>query len=1082
MKNLLIVLTSILLTGPLVRASVPDQDEGKCLVAPKVLLKARAFPLKDVRLLDGPFKKAMDLDAKYLLDLEPDRLLSRFREYAGLEPKGKIYGGWESRGVSGHILGHYLSACAMMYAASGDGRFLDRVNYIVDELALCQQAHGNGYVGGIPDAKRIFAEVAAGDIKATGFGLNGGWVPWYTLHKLHAGLLDAYRHCHNEKAKTIVTKLAEWAEGVTGKLSDEQFQHMLRCEHGGMNEALADVYAITGEREFLDLAGRFNHHAVIDPLSRREDRLEGLHANTQVPKIIGAARQYELTGNKDLRTAAAFFWEVVTQDRSFVNGGNSEAEHFHRKGELWKHLTARTAETCNTYNMLKLTRHLFTWTAERRYADYYERALYNHILASQDPKTGMTIYFCSLKPGHFLTYGKPYDSFWCCTGSGLENHVKYGEGIYFHDEASLYVNLFIASELTWKAKGLKVRQETRFPEEPKTRLVLDCEKPVHMALKIRHAYWADSPLEAAVNGQAVVADSQDGYLTIERSWTDGDVVEITLPMNLRIEPMANQPRKVAIMYGPIVLAGQLGREGFTGEMPYSSNQRAYENVPTPDVPVLVADGKPVDEWVKRVSGKALQFKTVGVGRPRDVSLIPFYRAHHQRYTVYWDLLTEKDWRQRQAEQEARQRRLKELRARTVDVLVPQTQPERDHNYQGEKSSAGMFNGRHWRHAYPGGWFSYDMKIATDRPVDLMVTYWGSDVGNRKFDVMVDGHKIGTQTLNMNHPGEFFDVTYPIPDDVTRNKDKVTVRFQSHPGAMAGGVFGCRIVKREGEPSGPEALLKTLDPFYKQHVVADGLLIVGSEKVSPVALREVAYLAKKLLANRPDVMQKLGGKRKMYACVMAYNEMQTDLPECRRMEAWWDYRARGLAGGSVSCGEENVLGFPGDPWKGENIFIHEFAHGLQGVIGGIDERFNERLAALYQEAKQSGRFRGYAIEGGIGEFWAEGVQAWFNCNGTIRPKSGGGQSSFEILGPRGEHVCHIATREQLKTYLPEYAKLLDESFGGNEWTYVPVADRLDEPHLRGYDPAKAPTFRWPAEVIEAFNRFRAEQAKKQKQLD
>jgi len=285
-----------------------------------------------------------------------------------------------------------------------------------------------------------------------------------------------------------------------------------------------------------------------------------------------------------------------------------------------------------------------------------------------------------------------------------------------------------------------------------------------------------------------------------------------------------------------------------------------------------------------------------------------------------------------------------------------------------------------------------------------------------------------------------------------------------------------------QPSRAEALLKTLDPFYKQHVVADGLLIVGSEKVSPYALREVAYLARRMLVNRPDVMKKLGGTRKMYVCVMAYNEMQTDLPECRRMEPWWDYRARGLAGGSVSCGEENVLCFRGDPWQGENIFIHEFGHGLQGVIGGIDEQFNARLAALYDKAEQSGRFRGYAIEGGIGEFWAEGVQAWFNCNGTIRPKAGGGQSSFEVLGPQGEHVCHIATRAQLKTHLPEYARLLDDSFRQNEWLYVPVAKRLNEPHLRGFDPAKAPTFRWPPEVVRAFNRFKAKEAKKQEQTE
>ncbi|NQU24505.1 MAG: glycoside hydrolase family 127 protein, partial [Candidatus Nealsonbacteria bacterium] len=718
---------------------------------------------------------------------------------------------------------------------------------------------------------------------------------------------------------------------------------------------------------------------------------------------------------------------------------------------------------------LKLTRHLFAWTADRRYADYYERALYNHILASQDPKKGMTIYFCSLKPGHFHTYGTPYDSFWCCTGSGLENHVKYGDSIYFHDDASLYVNLFIASELTWKAKELKVRQETRFPDEPKTRLVVSCEKQTRLALKIRHPYWAASALEVTVNGEKFDADSKpSGYFTIDRSWNDGDVVDVTLPMSLRIEPMANSPKKVAIMYGPLVLAGQLGRDGFTENMPYSGNQKAYANLPTPDVPVLITDDKPVAEWVQRVPGKSLQFKTVGVGRPNDVSLIPFHEAHHQRFTVYWDLFTEEDWKQKEAEYKAEQQRLKALQARTVDSVVPEMQPERDHNYQGDKSSAGMFNGRHWRHAYPGGWFSYDLKIAADRPIDLLVTYWGSDVG-RTFDVQIDGRKIATQTLNKQKPGEFYDVTYPIPEDLAKNKDKITVRFQAPDNSMAGGVFACRIVKRESEPSGAAALLKTLDPFYKQHVVTDGLLIVSSEKASKFALREVAYLTERMLANRPDAFEKLA-ERKMYVCVMAYNEMQTDLPECSKMSPWWDKRARGLGGRPVSCGEENVLCFKGDPYRGESIFIHEFAHGLHGAFAGLDDKFDARLRTLHKEAKATGRFRGYGL-GTFGEFWAEGVQSWFECN-----RNGG----LEALDADGKHLCQINSRQQLKEYLPELAKLIDEAFRQNEWVYKPIANRLDEPHLRGHDPAKAPTFRWPAKVTEAFNRIEAENAKKRKE--
>jgi len=797
MKKLLIVLTAALLMSPLAGASVPEHGETKCKVAPKVPIKAYAFSLKDVRLLDGPFKKAMDLDAKYLLFLQPDRFMSLLRKQAGLDPKGKVYGGWEGRGLAGHVLGHYISACSMMYAASGDKRFLDRVNYIVDELAECQKAHGTGYVGGVPGAKRIFGEVAAGKIEARKFSLNKGWVPWYNLHKLYAGLIDAYRLCGSEKAKAIVIGMTDWAGGVTGKLTDKQMQGMFQCEIGGMNEALADVYAITGKGEHLKLATRFNHKFVIDPLVKQEDRLEGLHANTQVPKIIGVARQYELTGNKDLRTAAAFFWKVVTQDRSYVNGGNSEREHFRRKGELWKRLTASTAETCNTYNMLKLTRHLFAWTAEAQYADYYERALYNHILASQEPKKGGMIYFCALKPGHFHTYNTPEDSFWCCTGSGIENHVKYGDSIYFHDDKSLYVNLFIASELTWKAKGLKVSQQTKFPCEPKTRFVFTCEQPVKAALKIRHPYWAGPAIKATINGKKIDAKSKPGeYLTIDRSWAKGDAVDVELPMSLRLEPMENRPQVVAIMYGPILLAGQLGRQGFTDKMPYAALHWAHGGGPTPPVPDLAAEGKPVAEWLKPVAGKPLEFKTVGVGRPREVSLIPFYKAHHQRYTVYWDIMTDKAWRKQEADRIAEERRVKDLEERTIDLAVPQKKSEKEHNLKGGNMLAGAAFGRHWRHAWPGSWFSYEMKVAPDKPIDVVVTCWGGDKGNRGFDIKVEGTKIGSQTLTGDKPGKFFDTTHPIPEKLTKGKAKVTVRFEAHKGKIGGGVFGCRTARRK----------------------------------------------------------------------------------------------------------------------------------------------------------------------------------------------------------------------------------------------------------------------------------------------
>ena len=805
MKHLPILLAVVLLPGSLVHASTPEKGDTTYKVAEQIPIKAYAFNLENVRLLDGPFKDAMGLGAQYITDLEPDRLLSRFREYAGLKPKGKIYGGWESRGISGHTLGHYLSACALMYAASGEKFYLDRANYIVDELALCQKANGNGYVGGIPRGKELFAEVAAGDIKTANFGLNGGWVPWYTMHKLYAGLVDAYRYCGNEKAKTVLIGLTDWACDLAKDLSDKQFQTMLTCEYGGMNDTLADVYALTGEKKYLALATRFNDQRILGPFLQGNDRLQGVHANTQIPKVVGAARQYELTGKEDYRKIVDFFWETVTKQQSFVNGGSGDAERFVTKGELWKHLGPLASETCGTYNMLKLTRHLFAWTAQGRYADYYERALYNHILVTQEPKKGMLLYFCSLKPGHFHTYSKPYDSFWCCTGSGLENHVKYGDSIFFHDDKSLYVNLFIASELTWKTKGLTVRQETLFPNEPKTRLVVSCEKRLPFAMKIRHPYWVAGPLHVTVNGKKVDAKSQPGgYLTIDRSWDNGDVVDVALPMKLRLVPMENSPSKVAIMYGPIVLAGELGREGMMPGMQYSAGQVALEHFPTPDVPVLLTNNKPVDQWVKKVPGKALRFKTAGVGRPEDVSLVPIYKAHHQRFTVYWDLFTEKQWEKVKDGYEERRRKKRELDASTVDVVTPDMQPERDHNFQGKSSRAGRHAGRAWRHVSPGGWFSYDMKVVADEPQALRVTYWGGDGGDksRTFDIKVDGYTIATQTLKKEKPGEFFDVTYKIPEKFTKNKKKITVRFEPHAGNMGGGMYESRVVRSKKPTSRP----------------------------------------------------------------------------------------------------------------------------------------------------------------------------------------------------------------------------------------------------------------------------------------
>ena len=745
-------------------------------------LTVQEFPLSQVRLLDGPFREAMERNATWLLDFDMDRLLSGFRTAAGLAPKAEPYGGWEQQGVAGHTLGHYLSACAAMHAATGDPRFTERVRYMVEELALCQEAGGDGYIGAIPEGRRVFDEIAKGDVRAENFQLNGVWVPWYTMHKVMAGLRDARLHGDDETALAVYRRLGDWALSVTDGLTPEQRETMLHCEHGGMNEVAADLYALTGEPRYLELAQRFNHKAVLDPAAQQVDALNGLHANTQFPKFIGAAHQYELTGDVPAGEAARFFWERVVHHHSYVTGGNSNHEHFGPPDQLNERLSSETTESCNTYNMLKLTRRLFMQSPRPEYADFYERALYNHILGSQDPDTGRVTYFVPLQSGLQKTYQTLFETFSCCVGTGMENHAMYGAGIYYHGEDMLYVNLFIPSELRWPEQGVTLRQETHYPEEDHTHLTLACEKPIRFALYLRYPAWAKDGAELTLNGAAEsVTAAPGGYIVLDREWRDGDIVTLRYPMRLYTEAMPDNPNRIALFYGPVLLAGALGPEERTPET----------------LPVLIAGEEPVEQSVQAAEGTSLTFRTAGVGHPEDVTLIPFYRMHHQRHIVYWDVFTPAQWEARQAAYRAEQERLRALEARTLDFVQPgEMQPERDHAFDGVNSRHGMHLDRKWRDAADGGWFAFTLKTDPDQPVELICTYWGSDAGPRTFDIRVDDTVIATETLNRPAPEAFLDVAYPLPAEITRGKKSVRVTFQAHPGNMAGGVFGVRMALPE----------------------------------------------------------------------------------------------------------------------------------------------------------------------------------------------------------------------------------------------------------------------------------------------
>ena len=742
-------------------------------VEPTVKMEVWAFPLQEVRLLDGPFRHAMELDGAYVLALDTERLVRNFRINAGLPSPGEPLGGWEAPNceLRGHFVGHYMSACAQMYAATGEERYKEKGQAVVRALGQCQEKLGNGYLSAFPETFIDRVEQR-----------KQVWAPYYTLHKILAGLEDMYVYCQDEPALEMARKFGDWVVARNGRLSDEQMQAMLQTEQGGMNESLANLYALTGEKKYLEMSLRFNHHRVVEPLEAGQDRLTGLHANTQIPKFIGLARQYELTGETNLEAGARNFWETVVHHRSYVIGGNSDGEMFTATNRL-SQMGPNTTETCNTYNMLKLTRHLFCWQPRAEYADYYERALCNHILASQNPETGMMCYYVPLRTGSRKNFNSPDNDFWCCTGTGVENHGKYGDSIYFHNESQLYVNLFIGSELDWKEKGLRVRQETRFPEEEQSRLTLNCAKPVELELQVRHPGWARRGFEIRVNGEEVPAGEPGGYTAIKRVWKDGDRIEIKMPFELEMEGFADKPERVAVMDGPLVLG-------------------AVIDMKKPNPGIVSAPGKWLAELRpvanQRATFEGAVFRIPGQEKPESLTLEPFYKIYRRHYQVYWDQFTPEQWQEREKQSAAEAQRRRQIEALTVDSVNPgEEQNERDHNQKGERSGSGDFGDHFYRDAAEGGWFSWDLKTLPDEPQNLVLTYWGGDRG-RQFDIIVDGQKLAAERLTASHPGVYFDQVYPLPAALTSGKQKVTLRIQGS-NTWVGGVFGARVMKAAQSP-------------------------------------------------------------------------------------------------------------------------------------------------------------------------------------------------------------------------------------------------------------------------------------------
>ncbi|WP_116108796.1 glycoside hydrolase family 127 protein [Lewinella sp. IMCC34191] len=754
--------------------------------APQDRTPVDPFPLHQVTLLDGPFHHATELNEASLLSYNPDRLLARFRMQAGLEPKAEAYGGWEAESLAGHSLGHHLSALALMYQTTGRDTFKRRAAYIVDQLTEIQRANGGQYLGAFDNGKEVFEnEVAKGDIRSQGFDLNGIWAPFYTHHKVMAGLRDAYQLLGIKQALEVEKNFADWIGGIVLGLSEEEVQHMLDCEFGGVQETLADLYADTGEEKYLEIARVFHDESIIDSLAMGEDILPGKHGNTQIPKLIASSRLYEITGEESDRKPAEFFWDRVVHHHSYVTGGHGNWEYFGAPDRLTNRLSEGTTETCNVYNMLKLSRHLFLWEPRAEVADYYERALFNQILSSQDPTDGRVVYNLSLEMGGHKAFQDP-EWFTCCIGTGMENHSKYGANIYYHDDDALYVTQFIASELAWAERGLTLTQQTNFPEAQSTELTLSLDIPQTFTLHLRHPFWAASA-GIKINGEPQSSSSTPGtFIALTREWSDGDVVTLDLPFHLRLEAMPDDTNRIAVFYGPLALAADLG--------PVNDPEAEARDY----VPVLMSESRDPAEWLEPVAGQVNTFRTTGIGEPRDVELRPFYRVNDRTYTVYLDLFNDEQWARRQATYDTERERKRRLEAITFDRFQPgEMQPERDHQFTGDKLNLEEdFRGRKARGSERGGWLSFTMKTPTTGQIGLVLEYWGGYTGSKTFDILVNGEKIATENISGKADGKFIDVRYEIPQSLTLGREEITVKLLPHTGHRAGPFFFARTVTGE----------------------------------------------------------------------------------------------------------------------------------------------------------------------------------------------------------------------------------------------------------------------------------------------
>lgn len=802
-----------LLVGTLLSAyATAEAADTKIVVNPVQPAQRTLFSLTDVRLGDSQFKDIQELDHAYLLSLEPERLLSWFRREAGLAPDAPAYPFWESEDVwgggplAGHIMGFSLSSMSMMYEATGDEALKRKIEKMVRGLKECQDAQGDGYLLATISGRRIFEEVVSGKFTTNNPTINGVWEPVYIMNKIMLGLYNAYLSCDLPQAKDVLVKMADWfGYQVLDKLTYEQIQELLVCEHGSINESYITVYEITGDKKYLKWAKLLNDEDMLIPAAEERDILNGWHANTQIPKFTGFEKVYNYTQEDKYTRAAQFFWETVVDKHTWVIGGNSTGEHFFPVDQFEKRVPSDGGpESCNSVNMMRLTETLYQDYGRMKMVDYYERVLYNHILANYDPHEGMCTYYTSMRPAHYRIYGTQHHSFWCCTGTGMEAPAKFGKMIYAHQGSELYVNLFMPSELNWKDKGVKLVQNTDFPDNNKVVFVINTAAGAHFTLNIRKPHWSTAKkMTVWVNGKKMqLAPNTEGYVQLDRSWSNGDKVEVELTPQVTVEYLKGSDKYAAFLYGPVVLAAKVDNNGLEEAYSFRFPKRtvATLEIPMLTAPALIGSLDKIKKAVSRKSDKELVFECSSEVASTTFELIPFNRIHFNRYAIYFPLY--KQMKDYQAVYDQEKKTILEnemLQANTVDhVLIQSPLSESDHKLAGVNMDWGEAYGRSWRHASNGGYFMYQMAVLPDVPQSLYMQFINTDGGARVFDVLVDGKQIAT--IDRCQPKDIPDLFYyevvPLPKELLSGKNSVTVKLHAKKNNTVGGLFDIRIVKVE----------------------------------------------------------------------------------------------------------------------------------------------------------------------------------------------------------------------------------------------------------------------------------------------